>query len=123
VLGGWKELDTFEGKLDTKEQAVRKKLEEIIKLLQEQKMVHADLRPKNIMIKVDENGGITDEPTLSVIDFDWSGKVGKVCYPPFLNPNINWPTGVKAYGKVGKNDDGILLDSWWDAFVKGQPAK
>ncbi|PVF91267.1 hypothetical protein CPB86DRAFT_745831, partial [Serendipita vermifera] len=61
---------------------------EIITLLQGQKMVHVDLRPKNIMVKVDENGDMVmsgDEPILSVIDFDWSGIVGDVRYSPFLN--------------------------------------
>jgi len=41
-------------------------------------MVHVDLRPKNFMVKVDRNRDIMsdDEPTLSVIDFDWAGLVG-----------------------------------------------
>jgi len=52
-IGGWVELDTFENRVGDKAVAVRKKLEEIIDCLQGQKMVHADLRPKNIMVNVD----------------------------------------------------------------------
>ncbi|KAG8776178.1 hypothetical protein FRC16_004601 [Serendipita sp. 398] len=124
-IGGWVELDAFKGKLGTRASAVRKELEKIIRLLQAKRMVHADLRPKNIMVKVDGNGDIitgTEEPFLSVIDFDWSGTVGEVCYPPFLNSRIRWPEGAKAYQKIGEKDDSILLENWWDAFEKGQPA-
>jgi hypothetical protein len=125
--GGWVELDTFEGKLDTRKAgAVRRKLESIIKLLQKSKMVHADLRPTNVMIKVDGKGHIIlskGVPILSVIDFDWAGTVGEACYPPFLNRKVPWPEGAKAYQKVGEDDDRILLNNWWDAFVKGQSTK
>ena len=124
--GGWVELDAFEGKLGTNGKAVRTKLEIIIDHLQSNRMVHTDLRPKNIMIKVDRNRDIImagDEPTLSVIDFDWGGLVGDVCYPPFLNPKIPWPTGAKAYQKVGMDDDKTLLNNWWEAFVKGHPVQ
>jgi hypothetical protein len=121
-IGGWVELDKFERKLGNKADAVRKKLEEIVDLLQGQKMVHTDLRPKNIMVKVDKDGDIVmseDKPILSLIDFDWSGMVDDVHYPPFLNPTLPWPTGVKAYQRVGENDDRILLHNWWDRFVQG----
>ena len=120
-IGGWVELDTFEKKLDIMAGAVRKKLDTIISCLQEQKMVHADLRPKNIMVQVDGQRRMTkDEPVLSVIDFDWSGTVGDARYPPFLNPEVPWPPEAKGYGKVGEDDDRILLNNWWGAFV--QPA-
>jgi hypothetical protein len=121
--GSWVELDTFERKLGTNAAAVRQKLEEILSLLQSQKMVHADFRAVNIMVKVDMNGDIviTEEgPVLSVIDFDWAGTAGQVCYPPFLNPSIPWPTGAKPYQKIGENDDKNLLNNWWAKFVKGR---
>ena len=120
-VGGWVELDTFERRLDDMAAPVRKKLETVIDSLQRQKMVHADFRPKNIMVKVDEQHRIAisaSEPVLSLVDFDWAGTVGEACYPPFLNPRIPWPTGAKGYGKIGQEDDRILLNNWWDAFVQ-----
>ena len=123
-IGGWVELDTFEGKLGEMADAVRQKLEAIIDRLQSRKMVHADLRPKNILVKVDERHRIVmsgREPVLTVIDFDWAGIVGEVCYPPLLNDRVPWPAGAEAYAKVGRDDDRILLSNWWDAFV--QPSK
>ena len=73
------------------------------------------------MVKVDEQRRITmseGEPVLQLIDFDWAGKVGEVCYPPFLNPSIPWPEGAEAYEKVDRDGDRILLRNWWDAFVQ-----
>lgn len=122
----WVELDTFEGKLGDRADKVRKRLERIVDHLQAKKMVHVDLRPKNIMIKVDGNGDIIiseQEPILSMIDFDWAGTVDEVLYPPFLNPKVPWPPGAKAYQKVGENHDRILLNNWWAEFVKDSPAK
>ena len=121
--GGWVELETFKNGLGSMADAVRKRLEEIVDCLQTQQMVHTDLRPKNILVKVDEHRRVTmaeGKPVLSLIDFDWSGLVGEARYPPFLNPRIPWPTKTKGYARVGREDDRILLDSWWDAFI--QPA-
>jgi hypothetical protein len=122
--GGWVELGAFEKRLGNMADAVRSKLERIIALLQEKRMVHADLRPKNIMVKVDGQHRMImskDEPVLSLIDFDWAGMVGEVRYPPFLNPRVPWPEGAGGYEKVGHDDDRILLSNWWGLFV--QPAK
>jgi hypothetical protein len=119
----WVELETLKGKLGVKADAIRRKLEMIVKLLQKQNMVHGDLRPKNMMIKVDETGEIVmidNEPVLFIVDFDWSGRAGEVCYPPFLNQGIPWPAGAEAYQHIGENDDRVLLDNWWGSFT--QPA-
>jgi hypothetical protein len=117
----WVELETFKGKLGVKADAIRRKLEKIVGLLQEQKMVHGDLRPKNMMIKVDQTGEIVmfeGEPFLLIVDFDWSGRAGEVRYPPFLNQKIPWPAGAEAYQHIGENDDKILLDNLWDSFTR-----
>jgi hypothetical protein len=122
--GGWVELGTFEKRLGDLAVPVRRKLDQILARLQGQGMVHADMRPKNIMVKVDGQGRLTmlkGEPVLSLIDFDWAGLVGKARYPPLLNPQVLWPEGAKCFKKVGPNDDTILLDNWWGPFV--QPAE
>lgn len=119
-VGGWVELDTFENRLGDMATPVRKKLDTIIDSLQGQRMVHGDMRPKNIMVQVDEHRHMAPEPVLSLIDFDWAGMVDEACYPPLLNTHIHWPTGAAPYGKIGHNDDRILLENWWSAFV--QPA-
>ena len=122
-IGGWVELGTFEAKLGDMADPVRKKLEAIIGHLQARQMVHADLRPRNIMVKVDGQRRMVtsgSEPVLSLIDFDWGGVVGEACYPPFLNHCIRWPAGAEGYSKVGRDDDRALLDNWWGAFVSSK---
>ena len=121
--GGWVELETFKNSLGDMADAVRKRLEEIVDCLQTQRMVHADLRPTNILVKVDGQCHVAmpeGKPVLSLIDFDWSGMVDEARYPPFLNPRIPWPTETKGYAKVGQDDDRNLLDIWWGTFI--QPA-
>jgi len=124
-IGGWVELDMFKKMLDkTMADAVKEQLKKTIDVLKKQKMVHADLRPKNIMVEVDGQGHMKmheNKPTLSFIDFDWAGMVGKARYPPFLNPQIPWPEGAKAFVEVGEDDDRILVENWWEAFI--QPTK
>ncbi|PVF91765.1 hypothetical protein CPB86DRAFT_878326 [Serendipita vermifera] len=115
------ELETFKGKLGVKVDVVRRKLNSIVELLQDDKMVHDDIRPKNIMIKVDQTGKIVmgkDGPALYMVDFDWSGKVGKVRYPPFLDHEISWPAGPEAFQRIGKKYARTLLDVWWDSFIE-----
>ena len=41
-----------------------------------------------------------------VIDFDWAGEVGQVCYPAEWNREIQWPG--KAGGPI--EQDGRFLD-------------
>ena len=60
--------------------------------------VHGDLRAPNIMMldpRKPKNAK-TDLPKLMVVDFDWAGEEGKVCYPLNLSDRIRWPTGVRS---------------------------
>ena len=121
--GGWVELEKLRNKLGDVADMVRKRLDEIVDCLQAERMVHADLRSTNILVKVDGQCQVAmaeGKPVLSIIDFDWSGLVDEARYPPFLNPRIPWPTETKGYAKVGQDDDRTLLNSWWDSFI--QPA-
>ena len=110
-IGGWVELYTFENRLGNMAGAVRKKLEQIIACLQERGMVHADLRPKNIMVKVDEQRRMTmseGEPVLSLIDFDWAGMYS-IRHSSVLK--FSGQRGAECFKKVGPDDDRILLDN------------
>jgi len=53
-------------------------LDGIIEKLQLKNYVHGDLRSNNIMIRTDV---IEKSVDLRVIDFDWAGEAGQVCYP------------------------------------------
>jgi len=57
-------------------------LDSIIEKLESKNYVHGDLRSNNIMIRTD----VMDESVeLKVVDFDWAGEVGQVCYPAEWN--------------------------------------
>jgi len=61
--------------------------------------VHGELRDTNIMVRKNGQSGFM------LVDFDWAGKIGEVCYPMNLNtdPALGRPAG--AYdGEVIKAD-------------------
>ncbi|KAG8994888.1 hypothetical protein FRB94_009603 [Tulasnella sp. JGI-2019a] len=75
------------------EEIIQEELNRLLDVLRENKMVHGDLRPNNVMLKVDDDGELwTGDGWLKVIDFDWSGMDGDVHYNPMQrNDSIPWP--------------------------------
>ncbi|KAH9122890.1 hypothetical protein AeMF1_006003 [Aphanomyces euteiches] len=69
-------------KVDAK--VIRRQVLEIKNRLAAAKLVHGDLRDANIFWDYTKDRVV-------LIDFDWSGKEGDTCYPPFMNPDITWP--------------------------------
>ena len=83
----------FEPKKESK--AVCEMLEDVVKHVHSAGMVHADLRPNNIMVA-------EDKTRLCLIDFDWAGHADKTRYPLFMNRiDIVWADEV-GDGKVLK---------------------
>ena len=80
-------------------------VEGILKMLDTKDYVHGDLRTNNIMIRTNEK--CVD---LKVIDFDWAGKAGEVCYPAERNTDIQWPG--EAGAPILKEHDSEMVDSW-----------
>jgi serine/threonine protein kinase len=93
-------------------------LHEIIDVLEKAQLVHGDLRPNNLFIKVKltrDGCEILPRPSsklpyLKVIDFDWAGEAGKVKYPPHRNPEVEWPG--ESGEPISANDDRIMITSW-----------
>jgi hypothetical protein len=75
--------------------------------LHDRKFVHGDFRANNLLI--DANG------RLVVLDFDWSGAIGKVVYPPFMNPNVTWPIGAETGNPILPEHDFY----WFYRIVSG----
>ena len=86
---------------------LRGALQEIISALDEKKYVHGDLQSNNIMIRTNVK---EKSMGLRVIDFDWAGKGGQVCYPAERNREIQWPG--KAGGPIEQNHNFKMVDSW-----------
>ena len=77
--------------------AVLQQLEDGLKQLHDNNLVHGDLRRPNILIDEQGRGRL--------IDFEWSGEAGVAFYPTRLNPNIPWPKGVEP---------GLRIQPWHD---------
>ncbi len=45
-----------------------------------------------------------------LVDFDWAGIDGIDVYPPFMNPDINWPEGAST-GKPLHHEHDLY---WWN---------
>lgn len=82
-------------------QAIEAKLQSCIGILKEKLLVHGDIRPPNIMVKIQE-GKLQD---LKLVDFDWFGREKEVFYPSFLNDNITWPRGVSDFKPILTSHD------------------
>ena len=61
-------------------QAIKRNIQAAITAIHGQGFVHGDFRSENILVLPDSS--------ISVIDFDWSGRCGDVRYPPYVNEDI-----------------------------------
>ncbi|XP_006457422.1 hypothetical protein AGABI2DRAFT_79655 [Agaricus bisporus var. bisporus H97] len=66
-------------------------LEEALRVLHSENIVHGDIRGPNIMIMEEEDGM---DGEVMLIDFDECGKAGEGRYDADLNVEIGWPQGV-----------------------------
>lgn len=71
-----------------------------IQLLHEKDFVFADLRTPNILV-FDTKGS----QRAMLIDFDWCGRHNVDKYPPSMNPELPWPSGVKPCALLNKEHD------------------
>ncbi|KAF5329833.1 hypothetical protein D9758_018346 [Tetrapyrgos nigripes] len=77
-----------------------------INQLHEAGFVFGDLRLPNVIFVGDGT---------KLIDFDWSGKEGDVCYPHGLSENAGWVEGVKSFRKIEKEHDLEMLEKHFPA--------
>ena len=109
IIGGWlmifmedlrdHSFATISGYLNEKQFKI---LEKAVEDIHNEDWVHGDLREPNILISAN------NQDIIKLIDFDWSGKVGKVHYPTYLNPKVDWPKGVVSGALIQKEHD-----MWW----------
>lgn len=76
---------------------ILQQLDDGLKRLHGNNLVHGDLRRPNILI--DEEGRVR------LIDFEWSGEAGVVRYHVLLNLEILWPEGVEPGGRIQPQHD------------------
>ncbi|PVF95128.1 hypothetical protein CPB86DRAFT_788311 [Serendipita vermifera] len=85
---GW--VNFQEAKLHLKNEQqwamLRTKTEEFLLCMKNNQLVHGDLRPNNMLIRVHDEG-----VDLRVLDWDWAGKHFEVRYPLDMNPAAGLP--------------------------------
>jgi RIO-like serine/threonine protein kinase len=90
-----------------------------LKKLHEAGLVFGDMRRPNIMLvksrsayDEDEDAHGEDEWHGQLIDFNWSGPIGKARYPPTLNNDgrTTWAFGIEPAGLIEKRHDGDVLE-------------
>jgi len=66
-------------------------LDTLTKYLQSLNLIHGDLRPNNIMIKVQAGFEIAVPVVIKVVDFEWADVAHKGRYPLHWNAEVDYP--------------------------------
>ncbi|KAH7904989.1 hypothetical protein BJ138DRAFT_1118892 [Hygrophoropsis aurantiaca] len=103
--------------------AIRTALDYILRSMEEEGLVHGDLRSNNIMIEIDADGQPTSSGTdggvrLKVFDFDWGGVDGQVNHPIERNSALWWPAGVGQRIVVGHDRE--MVGTWFKTHPSAQ---
>jgi hypothetical protein len=102
-------------------QTVLDDVKRALETLHEAQLVYGDMRRPNIMVvkkpKSRDNDSEGEEEGEGewrglLVDFDWSGEVGVVKYPPTLNTSgeIRWAEGVKPGTEIKQKHDVDMLE-------------
>jgi thiamine kinase-like enzyme len=88
--------------IEEKKNIYHAQLVDAINSMHTQNFVHGDLRPNNFIIH-------KGSQRLFIIDFDWAGEEGVVCYPAFMNhKDVEWHENAEV-GKIIKKEHDLHL--------------
>ena len=112
VLPGWYTLADLciKAMVATKVDVIYPVLKNIVSHLSNLGLVHGDLRPNNLMIKMEDCAFIVEPVEIKVVDFEWAGNVNIACYPHNRNEKIGYPG--KPGGPIGRDDDLYMINKW-----------
>ncbi|PPQ79321.1 hypothetical protein CVT26_001091 [Gymnopilus dilepis] len=129
---GWTSLEDFAFQTHAVEykDKIETSLRDVIFLLENHGFVHGDLRPNNVMIKVEKRQDtlrpILQEGTqllnIRIIGFDMAGKVGQAKYPKIRSFKIKYLPRQDGQ-LIQANDDRKMVAAWtsnWPSRVIGQ---
>ncbi|GJJ11044.1 hypothetical protein Clacol_005275 [Clathrus columnatus] len=121
VGGGWKmvvmeysqytRLDSSALRLnDESRRTIKQQVQEIVKKLHAQELVHGDIRQVNILV----DKKTLDNPKnilIHLVDFDWAGQAGIAKYPLRINTrSIRRPSDVAGGTLITKSHDLAMID-------------
>jgi hypothetical protein len=81
-----------------------------LKTLHDAGLVFGDVRRPNMMVAKTRSRHGNDEWHTQLVDFDWSGPVGSVTYPPTLNKDIRWARGAEPARLIEMQHDLEMLE-------------
>ena len=84
-----------------------------LRTLHDSGLVFGDVRRPNIMVVKTRNEHGHDEWHARLVDFDWSGPVGKVFYPRHLSGKVQWPKGACDFEPITKEHDHAMADKFF----------
>jgi serine/threonine protein kinase len=87
-----------------------KEVRRAIEILHGGNFVHGDIRNVNLMMACEWDER-TDARNIRMVDFDWAGPEGEVCYPAHLNTkSVARPEGVTDGSLIKKEHDVAMVD-------------
>lgn len=101
---------------DSRWQRIKEEVGRALRLLHADNYVHGDVRDVNILIRKDfrSDERSRDEQTkpspVILVDWDWAGESGAVCYPYTLNVKVPRPEGAVAGAKITRRHDEQMID-------------
>lgn len=112
---GWRHPEANSIYLPTREhfKKLQAEIRRLLVCLQDHQLVHGDLRPNNMFIRVQD-----DNVELRVVDWDWAGPQGTARYPIDLNPNADLP-GVPN-GKIHTDHDQSTIYKYFNQLKQQQ---
>jgi hypothetical protein len=90
-------------------------LSKIVNCLAKLRLVHGDLHPNNLMIKMSDRIHIMQPVEIRVVDFEWADKVGVARYPQSLDKDIGYPGEPGSL--IGAGDDRYMIHKWQAGLV------
>lgn len=85
-------------------------LDSFIVELEAKKLVHGDLRPNNIMIKMANLHEVEMPVRVNVVDYEWAGAYETARYPADRNELIDYEGN--AGDLIGREDDRKMIGKW-----------
>jgi serine/threonine protein kinase len=94
-------------------------IKQFLSFMQKNRLVHGDLRPKNIFLR-DKDGGVE----LRILDWDWAGEYGSARYPLDRNPAAELPGNAGELIDVGHDVDtlGKYFEKAMDSSGQSSPS-
>jgi len=97
-------LDKGEWKPERYKKDIREKLSS----LHRAGFVHGDIRDANILVRCESE--VAGSEKVWFIDFDWSGRIGEVCYPANLNQEIRRHEDAQDGKMIRPEHDMAMVD-------------